>query len=55
VKRIIAGLALVFGLGGLFAFAAPSASAGPCVAIHVYVSGNPVIETGRPGICLPLT
>jgi len=24
----------------------------PCVALHVYVHGTPVIETGYPGICL---
>jgi len=68
LKRIIASIALVLGLGGFFAFTAPSASAnpiidhlsviidpfapGPCVGIHLYLHGSPLIETGRPGICL---
>jgi hypothetical protein len=52
LKRIIASLALVFGIGGIFAVAAPSASAAPCIGLHIYVAGHPVIETDGHPICL---
>jgi hypothetical protein len=52
IKRIIAVLALVAGLSGIFAAtAAPPASAAVCLHVTVTVFGNRVVPTTH--ICVP--